>query len=82
MLWAYRRVVLGTITNPKLVDIKDMNAREVVVIAPLAIATIVLGVYPSLALDLFGPTVESLLDGVESARLAAAEAALQTATSQ
>ena len=79
MLWAYRRIVLGTITNAKLNDIRDMNAREIVVIAPLAAATIILGVYPSLAIDMFGPATERLLEGVETARLAAAEAAAQAA---
>ncbi|MGF1501515.1 MAG: NADH-quinone oxidoreductase subunit M [Paracoccaceae bacterium] len=73
-LWLYRRVVFGDLIKQSLQGIQDMNAREVTVMAPLVVATILLGVYPSLAIDLFGPTVEALLGGVEDARTAAREA--------
>ncbi|MBX2854877.1 MAG: NADH-quinone oxidoreductase subunit M [Rhodobacteraceae bacterium] len=79
MLWAYRRVVLGEMTNPKLANITDMSAREVVIVTPLVIATIVLGVYPSLAIDMFAPSVERILDGVTAAQEAAAAALVETA---
>ncbi|MEO0717941.1 MAG: NADH-quinone oxidoreductase subunit M [Pseudomonadota bacterium] len=72
MLWLYWRVVLGEMTNPKLADIKDMNTREIVVLAPLAAGALILGVAPGLALDMFSPTVERLLLDYEAA-LAAAE---------
>ena len=45
-----------------------MDKREIAVIAPLVIFTIVLGVYPSLAMDLFAPTVEALLENVQTAQ--------------
>jgi NADH-quinone oxidoreductase subunit M len=72
-LWLYRRVVFGDLIKQSLSGIRDMNAREVTVIAPLVAATVLLGVYPALVLDLYGPAVETLLDGVEEARAAAAE---------
>ncbi len=53
MLPLYRRVVLGEMTNPKLASITDMSAREVAIIVPLAAGAVILGVYPSLATDLF-----------------------------
>ncbi|MEL6316713.1 MAG: proton-conducting transporter membrane subunit, partial [Pseudomonadota bacterium] len=64
MLWLYWRVVLGEMTNLKLADIQDMTAREIVVIAPLALGVLVLGVYPSLATNLFGPAVARLVESV------------------
>ncbi|MEM9146105.1 MAG: NADH-quinone oxidoreductase subunit M [Pseudomonadota bacterium] len=79
-LWLYRRVVFGDLIKQSLAAIKDMNARETVVIAPLVVATILFGVYPSLALDLFAVSVEALVDGVETAREAAlADGLLQLA---
>ncbi|MEM9095321.1 MAG: proton-conducting transporter membrane subunit, partial [Pseudomonadota bacterium] len=78
MLWLYWRVVLGEMTNPKLADIKDMNTREILVLAPLAAGALILGVAPGLALDMFSPTVERLLLDYEAA-LAAAET-ITTAT--
>jgi len=77
-LWLYRRVLFGDLIKESLKSITDMNAREVTVFAPLVVMTILLGVYPSLATDLFGPTVEALVENVQSA-LAQAAAPVQLA---
>jgi NADH-quinone oxidoreductase subunit M len=66
-LWMYRRVVFGDLIKESLKSITDMNAREITVMAPLVVMTILLGVYPSLATDLFGPTVEALVENVHAA---------------
>jgi NADH-quinone oxidoreductase subunit M len=75
-LWLYRRVVFGDLIKQSLSGIKDMNAREITVMAPLVVATLLLGVYPSLVLDMFGPSVEALLDGVDTARRAAVDSGI------
>ncbi|MEM0923178.1 MAG: NADH-quinone oxidoreductase subunit M [Pseudomonadota bacterium] len=75
-LWLYRRVVFGDLIKESLKSIEDMTPREQAVIAPLVVLTILLGVYPSLALDLFAPTVEALLIGVADAQEAAAAVSL------
>ena len=51
-----------------LKQIEDVNGREKMIFAPLVIGTLLLGVYPSLITDVFGPSVEALLDQVEAAR--------------
>ena len=66
-LWMYRRVVFGDLIKESLKSITDMNAREITIMAPLVVMTILLGVYPSLATDLFGPTVEALVENVHAA---------------
>jgi NADH-quinone oxidoreductase subunit M len=66
-LWLYRRVIFGDLIKESLKSITDMNAREVTVMAPLVVMTILLGVYPSLATDLFAPTVEALVETVQTA---------------
>ncbi|MEM7239491.1 MAG: NADH-quinone oxidoreductase subunit M, partial [Pseudomonadota bacterium] len=73
-LWLYRRVVFGDLIKESLKTIKDMTPREIAVITPLAVFTLLLGVYPALAIDLFGPTVETLLAQVAEAQAAAADA--------
>src|ERR1700757_1506332 len=45
-LYLYRRVIFGVIDKPSLVGIADLSAREMVVLAPLVILTIVFGIYP------------------------------------
>jgi NADH-quinone oxidoreductase subunit M len=66
-LWLYRRVIFGDLIKESLKSITDMNGREVTFMAPLVVMTVLLGVYPSLATDLFGPTVEALVDSVRTA---------------
>jgi NADH-quinone oxidoreductase subunit M len=75
-LWLYRRVIFGDLIKESLKSITDMNAREITVMAPLVVMTILLGVYPSLATDLFGPTVEALVDSVHTALAQAASVQL------
>ena len=72
-LWLYRRVVFGDLIKGSLKTIEDMTPREIAVIAPLVAFTLILGVYPSLATDLFAPTVEAML-----AEVGAAQASLST----
>ena len=60
-LWLYRRVVFGDLIKESLKGIADMDAREKWIFAPLVVMTILLGVYPSLALDVIGPSVAALL---------------------
>ena len=78
-LWLYRRVLFGDLIKESLKSITDMNAREVTVLVPLVVLTVLLGIYPSLATDLFGPTVEALVENVNSA-IAQAAAPVQVAT--
>ena len=50
-LTLYRRVAFGTITNPKLQNIQDLDAREWVQFVPLVVALLVMGLAPSYVLD-------------------------------
>ena len=61
-LWLYRRVVMGDLIKESLKSITDLTSREKAIFTPLAVMTILLGVYPSLVTDIIGPTVEGLLD--------------------
>jgi len=71
-LHLYREVVFGEVTNEKLNDIKDMTRTEILILAPLAIFTLVLGVYPSLVTDITAVSVDALLADIQAATGAAA----------
>ena len=58
-LWSYQKVFQGPL-NPKYANLEDMNVREMVCIWPLAIICVVLGVYPSLYLDVIMPAINKL----------------------
>ena len=66
-LWLYRRVVFGDLIKESLKQIKDLTPRERFTFAPLVVMTILLGVYPSLAIDYFAPAVEALLQNYDLA---------------
>ncbi len=75
-LWLYRRVVFGDLIKESLRSISDMDRREKALFAPLVAATLILGVYPALVLDVIGPTVAALIENYE---LALAEAGVRLA---
>ena len=75
-LWLYRKVILGTLEKPALMAIRDMSWREVVVMAPLVILTIVFGVYPKPVLDMSAVSVAHLIDNYHHALQAVKAAAL------
>jgi NADH-quinone oxidoreductase subunit M len=59
-LTLYRRVVFGTITNPKLADIADLDWREVAIFAPLIVGTLVLGLAPDLVFQVTNAATANL----------------------
>ena len=71
-LFLYRRVVFGDLIKESLKTIKDMGRREKLIFAPLVIATLWLGIYPSSVLDVIGPSVAALVDHHQSALAASA----------
>jgi NADH-quinone oxidoreductase subunit M len=60
MLTLYRRVVFGELTNPKLATISDLEMREVIIFAPLLVATLYLGVFPSSVFSVTQASVDHL----------------------
>ncbi|MEM9358990.1 MAG: NADH-quinone oxidoreductase subunit M [Pseudomonadota bacterium] len=66
-LYLYRRVVFGELDKPKLMAIQDMNMREIAVMAPLVILTILFGFYPAPILDVTAVSVKNLVANYEAA---------------
>jgi NADH-quinone oxidoreductase subunit M len=45
-LWMYKRVIFGPVANDHVAKLKDLNAREFIVLGLLAVAVLWMGVYP------------------------------------
>ncbi len=75
-LWLYRKVIFGKLEKPSLFNIRDIGWREMVVLAPLVILTIVFGVYPKPVLDLSAASVTQLIDNYQHALAPVQAAAL------
>ena len=64
-LWAFQRMFFGP-ANEKYNELPEINSREVLTLVPLAVITLVLGVYPRPFLDLVAATLNVLIDSVVS----------------
>src|SRR6185295_9350741 len=58
-LWSYQKVFQGPL-NQKYANLEDINVREMACIWPLAILTVILGVYPSFYLNIIQPAIDRL----------------------
>ncbi|HEY3267611.1 MAG TPA: NADH-quinone oxidoreductase subunit M [Armatimonadota bacterium] len=67
LLWTVQRVLLGPL-NPKWANIKDMDLREHVALAPLLFFTILLGVAPGFALNVIAPVTKAIVLQIQAPR--------------
>mgnify|MGYP000294296991 CR=1 FL=1 len=79
MLWLYRRVIFGELVKEELMNIMDLNRREMVVFAPLIGVVLWMGIYPSSFLDVMHVSVANLIDQYEVARATSEGAAFLAA---
>jgi len=68
-LWMVKRVYLGPVTNEKVKNLKDINAREFFFLSLLAIAVLYLGLYPKPFTDVMDVSVTELLKHVAVSKL-------------
>ena len=66
MLWMYQRVMVGKIRNPANEKLKDLSAREVVVMLPLLLFIFWIGIYPNTFFEKMNPSLENLIDQVKT----------------
>jgi NADH-quinone oxidoreductase subunit M len=66
-LWLYRKIIFGKLEKASLAGIRDIGARECVILAPLVVLTILIGVYPRPVLDMSAASVAALIDNYHHA---------------
>jgi NADH-quinone oxidoreductase subunit M len=66
-LYLYRRMIFGPLDKPSLAGILDLDRREIAILSPLVVLTILFGVYPAPVLDVTAASVKKLVSGYESA---------------
>ena len=69
MLYLYKRIIFGEITNVKLSEIIDINTREKLILIPLAISVIIMGVFPNIFLDPMRLSLELIITNYELANV-------------
>ncbi len=72
-LWMVKRVVFGDIANDNVRALEDVNAREFVILATLAIAVLLFGLWPEPLIEVMHASVNNLVAHVSISKLPAAE---------
>jgi len=68
-LWMFKRVYLGPVANDHVKELTDINSREFLVMALLAIAVLAMGLYPKPFTDVMDTSVAELLKHVALSKL-------------
>jgi len=68
-LWMVKRVAFGEVGNDRVRALSDVNAREFLILAVLALAVLFMGVYPKPFTDVMHVSVEALLQHVAASKL-------------
>jgi NADH-quinone oxidoreductase subunit M len=65
MLWLYQRVFFMEM-NPKVAGLQDVNMREFITLLPMVVLIFWIGIYPNMFLSFMHPSVQHLLERVNS----------------
>ena len=66
-LYLYRRVIFGVLDKPSLMNIRDLNGREIATLTPLLLLTLYYGVHPQPIIDASAASIDALVQGVNHA---------------
>jgi NADH-quinone oxidoreductase subunit M len=70
MLWMFRRVIFGPLTNPENQKLSDLDGRELLILAPIVALIVLMGVYPQPFLSRMKPSVDLTLQRILSVQAA------------
>lgn len=68
-LWMVKRVVFGEVSNEKVAALQDINKREALVLASLAIAVLVLGLWPEPLIQVMDVSITNLVNHIAVPKL-------------
>ena len=68
-LWMVKRVFFGEVMNQQVAQLEDINTREFMLLASLAVIILLLGLWPDPLLDVMHASVENLLTQVAQSKL-------------
>ncbi len=66
MLWLYRRVVFGKVTNIEIKDMKDLDKTEIYIFSSLIFLILFFGFYPEPLFNTIDVSVNNLLDNYQA----------------
>jgi NADH-quinone oxidoreductase subunit M len=76
----FQRVMFGELKNPKNMVLKDLNLREMVIMAPLIALIFIMGVYPRPFIDSMTPSIDRMIAQTTGKKMVAQAVLLPGAT--
>lgn len=70
MLWAFQRVMQGSVSRPENASVPDIQGRELLVLVPLLALIVLLGVFPNIILQPIAATVQAVAAGMSGVGIA------------
>ena len=68
-LWLVKRVIFGPVASPRVAALEDLNGREYIVLTALALAVLVVGVWPAPLLKVMQPSIQHLVSQAIATKL-------------
>ena len=68
-LWMVKRVMFGDVANDNVAALEDINRRELLVLGSLAVAVLILGLWPAPLIEVMDASVENLLKHILVSKL-------------
>jgi NADH-quinone oxidoreductase subunit M len=68
-LWMYKRVIFGAVANPEVAALSDLSPREFWLLATVAAAVLLMGLWPKPFVDVMNVSVADLLAHVARSKL-------------
>jgi len=69
-LWMVKRVIYGEVANQHVAELLDLERREFIVLGILAVAVLLVGLWPAPLVDMMSVTVQELLERIGQSKLA------------
>jgi len=71
-LWLVKRVIFGDVANKEVAKLQDINAREAFVLGTIAVAVLLVGLWPQPLVELMHASVDQLLQHIQQPKFAVA----------
>ena len=68
-LWMVKRVIYGEVANDNVAELEDLNIREFAVLAVLAVAVLLIGLWPAPLVDMMNVTIDQLIQQIGHSKL-------------
>lgn len=68
-LWMIKRVIFGEVANDNVAALQDINSRELFVLGSMALAVLILGLWPAPLVEMMDSSINNLLQHIAVSKL-------------